>query len=62
MTFIIASVHIYLLIKYLASDLMASKIYQSKIELARSITLMSIDSTQSAPLQVGSELLPSLLP
>lgn len=61
MPFIIVSVHIYLFIKWFASDLMASKIYQFKTELLRSITLMNIDSTQVAALQVGLELLPSFL-
>lgn len=61
MPFIIVSVHIYLFIKWFASDLMASKIYQFKTELLRSITLMNIDSTQVAALQVALELLPSFL-
>lgn len=61
MPFIIVSVHIYLLMKWFASDMMASKIYLFKTELPRSITLMNIDSTQVAALQVGLELLASFL-
>lgn len=55
MPFIVISVHIYLLIKMVCIDLVASKIYQFKTVLSRSITLTSFDSTQAAARKVRSE-------
>lgn len=51
----IISVHIYLLIKMVCIDLVASKIYQLKTVLSRSITLISFDSTQATARKVRSE-------